>query len=97
LRQFNKLFRLENFTEMKRTLFNGVVSDVKVVPATKYSDSKIFTHKTQLVRRKAAAPEQDDYPEQKSTNFGRSLVPPTTEDDPAFGSFVPPAPPSLLP
>lgn len=97
LRQFNKLFRLENFTEMKRTLFNGVVSDVKVVPATKYSDSKIFTHKTQLVRRKAAAPEQDEYPEQKSTNFGRSLVPPTTEDEPAFGSFVPPVPPSLLP
>jgi hypothetical protein len=97
LRQFNKLFRMENFVEMKRTLFNGSVSDVKVVPATKHSDSRISTRKTQLVRRKASAPEQDEFPEKKSTNFGRTIVPPTTEEEASFDSFEPPTPPSLLP
>jgi hypothetical protein len=97
LRQFNKLFRMENFKEIKRTLFNGTVSDVKVVPATKNSDSKISLNKTQLVRRKSTAPATDAFPEVKSTNFGRSLVPPTVEDPPTFGSFTPAPPPTALP
>ncbi len=97
LRQFNKLFKIENFRQMKRTLFNGSVNEVKVVPATKYSDAKIFVNKTQLVRKKSAAPEQDEFPERKSTNFGRTIVPPTTEESPTFDSFIPPAPPTALP
>lgn len=100
LRQFNKLYRMESYEQIKNSLFNGAVQNVKVVPATKNSDSKIANNKTQLVRRKSTAPAEDEFPEVKSTNFGRSLVPPTTDDDPTFGSFEPapvPSPPTALP
>lgn len=100
LRQFNKLYRLENFPQIKNSLFNGAVQNVKVVPATKNADARIAINKTQLVRRKSTAPPQDEFPEVKSTNFGRAIVPPTVEEDSTFGAFEPapvPSPPTALP
>ena len=93
LRQFNKLAKMENFAEMKRTVFNGAINGVKVVPATKDSDSKIALRKTQLVFRKSAAPATDTFRQIKPTNFGRTIVPPTVQDPPTFGDYEPiPAP-----
>ena len=100
LRQFNKLYRLENYDQIKNSLFNGAVQSVKVVPATKNSDPKIATNKTQLVRRRSTAPPEDEFPEVKATNFGRALIPPTVQSDPTFESFEPapvPSPPTALP
>jgi len=100
LRQFNKLYRLENFHQIKNSLFNGAVQNVKVIPATKNADARIAINKTQLVRRKSTAPPQDEFPEVKSTNFGRAIVPPTVEEDSTFGAFEPapvPSPPTALP
>ena len=100
LKQFNKLYRLENFPQIKNSLFNGAVQNVKVVPARKNSDSRLANNKTQLVRRKSTAPSEDEFPEVKSTNFGRAIVPPTVEEDSTFGSFEPapvPTPPTALP
>ena len=74
-----------------------IISDVKVTPGTKNADSKLAIRKTQLVRRKSTAAAQDQYPEIKSTNFNRSITPPTTEEPPTFTSFEPAVPPTALP
>jgi len=95
--QFNTLSRLENFQAIKNSIFNGMISDVKVTPGTKYADSKLAVRKTQLVRRKSTAPKQDQYPEIKSTNSNRSIQPPTTEDPPRFVSYQPPSQPTAFP
>ena len=96
-KQFNLLSRGENFNVLKQAVFNGLVSDVKVTPGTKNADSKLAIRKTQLVRRKSTAAAQDQYPEIKSTNFNRSITPPTTEEPPTFTSFEPAVPPTALP
>ena len=80
LKQFNLLSRAENYNAIKQYLFNGAVSNVKITPSTKNSDSKIAIRKTQLVRRKSTAEAEDQFPEIKSTNFKRAIAPPTTED-----------------
>ena len=96
-KQFNMLSRMENYNVLKQSLFNGMVNNVKVTPGTKNSDSKIAIRKTQLVRRRSTAAEQDQYPEIKSTNFNRAIAPPTTEGPPEFTPYEPPAPPTALP
>ncbi len=94
--QFSKLSRLEGFEITKKALFNGLIEDVKVTPATKNADSKIAIRKSQLVRRRADASD-DRFPEVKSTNFRRAIAPPTTSVGPEFVSFKPATPPLLLP
>jgi hypothetical protein len=74
-----------------------MISEVKVTPGTKNADSKLAIRKTQLIRRKASAERQDLYPEIKSTNFNRSIAPPTTEAPPDFVPFEPATPPTALP
>jgi len=96
-KQFNLLSRTENFNVIKQALFNGMISEVKVTPGTKNADSKLAIRKTQLIRRKASAERQDLYPEIKSTNFNRSIAPPTTEAPPDFVPFEPATPPTALP
>jgi hypothetical protein len=96
-KQFNILSRVEKFNVIKNAVFNGSVNGVKVTPGTKFADSKIAIRKTQLVRRKSSAPAQDQFPEIKSTNFNRSISPPTVDSPPAFAPFEPPAPPTALP
>lgn len=95
--QFNTLSRLENFEAIKNAVFNGMINEVKVTPGTKNADAKLAVRKTQLVRRKSTAPAQDQFPEVKSTNFNRSIAPPTTAEDPKFTPFVPATPPTALP
>ena len=97
LKQFNLLSRAENYNAIKQYLFNGAVSNVKITPSTKNSDSKIAIRKTQLVRRKSTAEAEDQFPEIKSTNFKRAIAPPTTEDPPTFVPFSPSTPPTALP
>ena len=72
-------------------------NEVRVVPATKNSDSKVAFNKTQLVRRKSTAPTNDPFPERKATNSGSLIKPPTVDDPPTSIPFVPPAPPTAIP
>ena len=97
LKQFSLLSRLENYSVLKQSVFNGLINQVKITPGTKNADSNIALHKTQLIRRKSTAPTQDKYPEIKATNFNRAITPPTTEDTATFTPFQPPAPPTALP
>jgi hypothetical protein len=95
-KQFNLLSRTENYNVLKQSLFNGMVNNVKVTPGTKNSDSKIAIRKTQLVRRRSTAEDQDQYPEIKSTNFNRAIAPPTTAGPSEFIPYKPPSPPTAL-
>tara|TARA_R100000951_G_scaffold65649_2_gene55386 strand:- start:1767 stop:5249 length:3483 start_codon:yes stop_codon:yes gene_type:complete len=97
LKQYNSLSKLDGFSNIRKTVFNGMFSDVKVVPATKNSDSKLASKKTQLIKRKSTATAPDAFPEQKSTNTGNSITPPTVEDPPTLTPYQPPAPPTALP
>ena len=97
LKQYNTLSKLEGFSNIKKAIFNGMFSEVKVVPATKNSDSKVAFNKTQLVRRKSTAPETDPFPERKATNSGSSIKPPTVDEPPTSAPFIPPPPPTALP
>jgi len=96
-REFNILSRLESFNNIKNAIFNGSINKVKVIPGTKFADSKLAIRKTQLVRRKSSAPAEDQFPEIKSTNFNRSISPPTVDSPPDFAPFEPPTPPTALP
>ncbi len=86
--EFSKLSRLEGFEITKKALFNGMIEEVKVTPSTKNSDSKIAIRKSQLVRRRVDAP-ADKFPEVKSTNFSRAILPPTISNSPVFAAFAP--------
>ena len=97
LKQYNNLSKLEGFSNIRKTVFNGMFNQVKVVPATKNSDTKLASRKTQLVRRKSTAPDSDTFPEQKATNSGASIKPPTVSDPAEIEPFQPPSPPTALP
>ena len=97
LKQYNNLSKLEGFSNIRKTVFNGMFSQVKVVPATKNSDTKLASRKTQLVRRKSTAPASDTFQEQKATNSGASIKPPTVSDPAEIEPFQPPSPPTALP
>ena len=85
LKQFNQLSRLENFNEIKRSIQNGVIENVKVMSPISKADNRISFNKTQLVQRKANAG-VDTFVQVKATNTGESIVPPDTGGS---GGFAP--------
>ena len=92
LKQFNILFRLDGFTQIRNSIRNGFINNVKVVPPILNADSKLFFKKTQLVKRKVGAP-QDIYFSRKAMKSGKLITPPTTKKGPTF-STVPTNPTS---
>jgi hypothetical protein len=83
LEQFNKLSRLENFNSIKASIQNGLINNVKVVPAISRADKRISFRGTQLVQRKRGAG-ADTFRSIKRTNTGETIVPPDTEGQGGF-------------
>lgn len=84
-KQFNKLFKLENFGTIKRAIQRGLIKDVKLIPPVSRADSRIAFNKTQLVQRKTTAGE-DTFKQIKATNTGLNI---TNPDENGVGGFTP--------
>jgi len=84
-KQFNKLFKLENFSTIKRAIQRGLIKDVKLIPPVSRADSRIAFNKTQLVQRKTTAGE-DTFKQIKATNTGLNI---TNPDENGVGGFTP--------
>ena len=85
VKQFNKLSRLESFDLIKRSIQNGLINNVKLIPPVSKADNRISFKKTQLVQRKKAAGE-DTFKQIKATNIGENIVSPDTD---GVGGFTP--------
>ena len=77
LNQFNRVFKLENYTAILDSIRNGVVGGVKVIPPIRHANKRITLESTQLVQRKEGAP-ADTFKAVKATRSGFSIVPPTS-------------------
>ena len=77
VRQFNLLSRLENFTAIRDSIRNGLISDVKVIPPIRHANKQVTLDNTLLVKRKEGA-SADTFKSIKSTRSGNVIVPPTT-------------------
>jgi hypothetical protein len=86
LKQFNKLRISEGYNKILNKLRDGLVNEVKLIPAIKYSDQNISVYKTQLVQRKKDAPE-DTFIPYKATKSGQTIIPPTTTESARRGAY----------
>ena len=76
LREFTKLFMLENFEKIRNAVRSGVIANVKVVPPIRHADADVNYRSTLLLKRKTDAP-ADTFKAIKATNDNKTIVPPT--------------------
>ena len=76
---------MESFDLIKRSIQNGLINNVKLIPPVSKADNRISFKKTQLVQRKKAAGE-DTFKQIKATNTGQNIVNPDTD---GVGGFTP--------
>ena len=78
LKQFSVLSILENFNEISKSVRNGLINDVKLIPPVSRADNRLVINKTQLVQRKTTAG-VDTFKQVKATNDGQSIISPDEE------------------
>lgn len=78
LKQFSILSVLENFNEISKSVRNGLINDVKLIPPVSRADNRLVINKTQLVQRKTTAGE-DTFKQVKATNDGQNIISPNEE------------------
>jgi hypothetical protein len=93
LDQFNRLYKLENFREILKSIQNGFVAGVRVVPPIRHSDASISYRSTLLLRRKTDAP-ADTFVSIKGTRNRKTIIPPTTTKVSSFAPVPNPTAPT---
>jgi len=79
-REWSLLVRTENWEELKRSFYTGLVNDVSITASLDSSDSQVAIRKTHLILRKPLAAEEDAYPSIKTTASGYKITPPSNTE-----------------
>jgi len=87
LQQFNVFSRIESFNTIQDSVRNGLIASVKMIPPIRRADARISFQKTQLVQRKIGAA-ADTFVSIKGTNYGQTIIPPTTTGGATFGPIT---------
>tara|TARA_R100000951_G_scaffold80619_1_gene68417 strand:- start:104 stop:3079 length:2976 start_codon:yes stop_codon:yes gene_type:complete len=87
LKQFNVLSILENFDQIYKSIRNGLINQVKLIPPVGKADNRIVVNKTQLIQRKTTAG-VDTFKQIKATNDGQNIISP---DESGKGGLSPAA------
>ena len=82
LKEFYSLIKLENFNTLIRRISDGLIREVKVTSPIIESNTSLRKYNTQLIKKKAAAPE-DIFTPIKTTADKVFLVPPTNTQPPS--------------
>ena len=90
LNQFTALSRLENFTQIRDSVRNGLINNVKVIPPVSHSDADLSYRSSLLLLKKVGASE-DAFTPIKGTRNRETIIPPTTTGGPRFAPVPNPA------
>ena len=90
LNQFTALSRLENFIQIRDSVRNGLIDNVKVIPPVSHSDADLSYRSTLLLQKKVGAPE-DTFSPIKGTRNRETIIPPSTTGGSSFAPVPNPA------
>jgi hypothetical protein len=90
LNQFTALSRLENFTQIRDSVRNGLINNVKVIPPVSHSDADLSYRSTLLLQKKVGSPE-DTFTPIKGTRNRETIIPPSTTGGSSFAPVPNPA------